>query len=119
MPARLLTAVLLILALSGGLALLDQWWEAEPFSRGDFAFDLLEQALLLAAVAAVAWVVVGLRDVRGVQAALRDDVDRAIALGEGWAAGNREALDDLSAAIGRQFEAWSLTPATGAQSIAP
>ena len=111
MPARLLTAVLLILALSGGLALLDQWWEAEPFSRGDFAFDLLEQALLLAAVAAVAWVVVGLRDVRGVQAALRDDVDRAIALGEGWAAGNREALDDLSAAIGRQFEAWSLTSA--------
>jgi DNA-binding CsgD family transcriptional regulator len=111
MPGRLLTAVLLILALSGGLALLDQWWEAEPFSPGDFAFDVAEQALMLAAVAAVAWVVVDLRDLRGAQTALHDDVDRAVALGEAWAADNRESLDDLALAIRRQFDDWSLTPA--------
>jgi DNA-binding CsgD family transcriptional regulator len=99
MRARLLTVVLVVLVLSGGLALLDQSLEGEPFSPGDFA------------VAAVAWVVADLRELRGAQTALQAEIDRAVALGEVWAAGNREALDDLGAAIERQFEAWSLTPA--------
>jgi DNA-binding CsgD family transcriptional regulator len=111
MRARLLTVVLVVLVLSGGLALLDQSLEGEPFSPGDFAVDFLEQALLFAAVAAVAWVVADLRELRGAQTALQAEIDRAVALGEVWAAGNREALDDLGAAIERQFEAWSLTPA--------
>jgi DNA-binding CsgD family transcriptional regulator len=111
MRARLLTVVLVVLVLSGGLALLDQSLEGEAFSPEDFAVDFLERALLFAAVAAVAWVVADLRELRGAQAALQGEIDRAVALGEVWAADNPEALDDLGAAIERQFEAWSLTPA--------
>jgi DNA-binding CsgD family transcriptional regulator len=101
----------LVAGLSVGLALLDLWVGGERFEAADFAFDVFERALLFAAVSAVAWVTVDLRELRGEQAALRADLARAVALGEAWRAGNRAALDDLAAAIRDQFEAWSLTPA--------
>ena len=44
--------------------------------------------MLFAAVAAVAWLTAGLRELRGEQAALREDLARAVALGEAWRAGN-------------------------------
>ena len=65
----------------------------------------------MGAVAAMAWVTFGLRELRGEQAALRADLDRAVAMGEAWRAESRAALDDLSAAIQRQFDTWGLTPA--------
>jgi DNA-binding CsgD family transcriptional regulator len=101
----------LVAGLSLGLALLDLWVGGEPFDAADFAFDVFERAVLFAAVSAVAWVTVDLRELRGEQAAMREDLARAIALGEAWRAGNSAALDDLAAAIREQFEAWSLTPA--------
>ena len=97
--------------LSVGLALLDMWVGGEAFEAADFAFDVFERALLFAAVAAVAWLTAGLRELRGEQAALREDLARAVALGEAWRAGNSAALDDLAAAIQEQFDDWSLTPA--------
>ena len=102
---------ILVGGLSTGLALLDTWVGGEAFEPGDFAFDVFERAVLFAAVAAVAWLTVGLRELRGEQAALREDLARAVAMGEAWRAGNAEALDDLAAAIQDQFEAWLLTPA--------
>jgi len=107
---RWLLAVV-VLGLSVGLALLDLWAGGEAFELGDFAFDVAERSLLLAAAAGVAWLAAGLRAVREEQAALRGDVARAVALGEAWRAGNSAALDDLAAAIQAQFDAWSLTPA--------
>jgi DNA-binding NarL/FixJ family response regulator len=93
------------------LALLDQWLGGEPFVASDFAFDVFEQAVLLAAVAAVAWVVIEVRGLRGEQAELRRDIDRAVAMGREWREASHAELADLSAAIGRQFETWGLTPA--------
>ena len=101
----------LVAALSVGLALLDQWVGGEAFEAADFAFDVFERAVLFAAVAAVAWLTVGLRELRDAQAALREDLARAVALGEAWRAGNSAALDDVAAAIQEQFDDWSLTPA--------
>ena len=92
---------------------MDMWLGGEGFEAADFAFDVFERAVLFAAVAAVAWLTAGLREVRGEQAALREDLARAVAVGEAWRAGNRAALDDLAAAIQEQFDAWSLTPAEG------
>ena len=112
MGGRLLLALLGIAAgLSVGLALLDQWLEAEPLSPADFAFDVLEQVTLLSAVVGVAWLMVRLSKLRREQDAMREDLDRAVALGEVWRASNRAALDDLAAAIRQQFDLWSLTPA--------
>ena len=101
----------LVAGLSVGLALLDLWVGGETFEAADFAFDVFERAVLFAAVSAVAWVTVELRDLRGEQAAIREDLARAVALGEAWRSGNAAALDDLAAAIQDQFDAWSLTPA--------
>jgi len=97
--------------LSVGLALLDMWIGDEGFEAADFAFDVFERAVLFGAVSVVAWLTVEMRDLRGEQAAMREDLARAVAMGEAWRAGNAEALDDLAAAIQQQFDAWSLTPA--------
>ena len=98
-------------ALSVGLALLDLWVGGEAFEAADFAFDVFERALLFAAVAAVAWLTVELRDLRGEQAALREDLARAVALGEAWRAGNARGARRPGRGDSGQFDAWSLTPA--------
>ena len=97
--------------LSVGLALLDLWVGGEGFEAADFAFDVFERLVLFGAVSVVAWLTVEMRDLRLGQAAMREDLARAAAMGEAWRAGNAEALDDLAAAIEAQFDAWSLTPA--------
>jgi DNA-binding NarL/FixJ family response regulator len=81
------------------------------FEPRDFAFDVFEHAVVLAAVAAVAWVTVELKVLRGEQAEMREDIARAVAMGEDWRAAARTTLEDLSDAIERQFRAWGLTPA--------
>jgi DNA-binding CsgD family transcriptional regulator len=100
-----------VAGLSVGLALLDLWVGGEAFEVADFAFDVFERAVLFAAVAVVAWMTVELRGLRGEQAAMREDLARAVAQGEAWRAGNAAALDDLAEAIQEQFDAWALTPA--------
>jgi DNA-binding NarL/FixJ family response regulator len=100
-----------VAAMSVALALLDQWVEAEPFEPAGFAADVIEQAVLLAAMAAVAWAVVAVRDLQSEQAAMREDIDRAVAMGREWREASRAELADLGLAIGRQFDEWALTPA--------
>jgi DNA-binding CsgD family transcriptional regulator len=97
--------------LSVGLAFIDTWLEGEGFDPADFAVDVVEQALLFGAVTVIAWLAVEMREVRGEQAALREDLVRAAALGAAWRTGNAAAIDDLAAAIRDQFAAWALTPA--------
>ena len=108
---QVLPLVAIVAGVSFALGLLDQWWEDETFSAGDFAFDVFEWVVLFGAMAAIAWITFEIRELHGGQAVLRQDLDRAVALGEAWRAESSAALDDLSAAILRQFGAWSLTPA--------
>ena len=96
----------LVAGLSVGLALLDHWVGGEAFQAGDFIFDVFERAVLFAAVSAVAWLTIDFRELRSEQAALREDLARAIDLGEAWRTGNAAALDDLAAAIQEQFDTW-------------
>jgi DNA-binding NarL/FixJ family response regulator len=93
------------------MALLDQWAGGETFEPADFAFDVLDRALLLAVVAAMAWMTIAFRVLRSEQAEMRDDIARAVAMGEEWRAATRATLEDLSQAISRQFDVWALTPA--------
>jgi DNA-binding CsgD family transcriptional regulator len=99
------------LALVVALALLDVAIEGEGFAAADFALELLDRGLSVGAMALVAWMTFEVRDVRADQAALRRDLARAAAEGAGWRATNGATLDDLATAIGRQFDAWSLTAA--------
>jgi DNA-binding NarL/FixJ family response regulator len=93
------------------LAVLDIVMEGEGFDAADFALELLDRGLSVGAMAVVAWMVLEVRDVRADQAMLRRDVARAVAEGAGWREANGRTLDDLASAIGRQFDAWSLTSA--------
>ena len=94
-----------------GMAVLDITIEADGFDAADFAFELLDRAVSVGAMAAVAWAIVTLRDVRADQSILRRDVAVAIARGAEWRTANDAALGDLAGAVRRQFEAWGLTPA--------
>jgi DNA-binding CsgD family transcriptional regulator len=49
--------------------------------------------------------------IRREQTEMRADLARAVALGREWREASQAELADLGAAIERQFEAWSLTPA--------
>jgi DNA-binding NarL/FixJ family response regulator len=99
------------LALVVTLAVLDITMEGEGFDPADLALELLDRGLSVGAMVLVAWVTFAVRDVRAEQAVLRRDLARAVAEGAGWRADNNETLDDLATAIGRQFDAWSLTSA--------
>jgi DNA-binding CsgD family transcriptional regulator len=98
-------------ALVVALATLDVIVDGEGFEPADFALELLDRAITVGAMVAVAWITIGLHEVRAEQAALRADVALAVALGEDWRSASQSTLDDLAAAIHRQFDAWGLTPA--------
>ena len=100
-------AVALIVA----LAFLDLAVEQEGWNAADFAFELLDRTLTVGAMAAVAWITFAVRELRADQAALRGDLARAVAEGARWRSANGAMLGDLTAAIGRQFDAWTLTGA--------
>jgi DNA-binding CsgD family transcriptional regulator len=93
------------------LATLDIVMEGEGFDAADFALELLDRGLSVGAMVLVAWMTFAVRDVRAEQAVLRRDLARAVAEGAGWRAANGGTLDSLATAIGRQFDAWSLTGA--------
>jgi DNA-binding CsgD family transcriptional regulator len=97
--------------LSLALAGYDLWVEGEPFAPGDFVFEVLDRALLLGAVVAVAWTTAALRELRREQAEMREDLARAVAMGREWREASSTTLSDLGGAIQRQFEAWSLSRA--------
>jgi DNA-binding NarL/FixJ family response regulator len=99
-------AVVLVFLLAGLDGLIE-----EGFDSADFALELVDRALTVGAMAAVAWVVVTLREVRADQVVLRQDIARAVAEGARWRSANGAMIDDLGAAIGRQFDAWTLTGA--------
>jgi DNA-binding NarL/FixJ family response regulator len=107
----MLTLVAAAVALAAGLAILDVIVEGEGFAAADFGLEVLDRLLTVGAMVAIAWITFGLRDVRAEQVALRADIDRAVALGEEWRTASRATLDDLGAAIRRQFDVWGLTPA--------
>jgi DNA-binding NarL/FixJ family response regulator len=85
--------------------------EGEPVSLADLVLEILDRALLLAAVVAVAWTTASMHDIRREQTEMRADLARAVASGREWREASQTELADLGAAIERQFEAWSLTPA--------
>lgn len=94
-----------------GFAIFEMWIEGEAFEAGDFALEILDRAFIVGAMIAVAWTAVGLRSVRAEQEVMRDDLARAIELGESWRAGAEREIATLSNAIRHEFAAWALTPA--------
>lgn len=108
---RALTVALIPAAAMLVLAAFDILREPAPVEPAEIALDLAEKLLLVAAMGAVAWAAIGLRDIREEQRALKDHVDRTLARGEEWRAARSSEIAAFGEAIAREFDAWNFSPA--------
>ena len=77
----------------------------------EVGIDLTEKLMLLAAMAAIAWTVHGIIDLRAEQEAISNNIIRSVAQGDAWRAQQHREIEALSKAIDTQFQAWRLTAA--------
>ena len=77
----------------------------------EVAIDLMEKLILLASMAAVAWTVHGVIDLRAEQEAITNNMIRSVARGDEWRSQQRQEIEALGKAIEYQFQAWRLTAA--------
>ena len=104
--------VIFILALAFiAVSAFDLMRETAPIHPVDLALDLIEKLLLLGAMAAVAWSVLKVRDLRDGQAALKSYLDRSMAQGESWRSQRQTEIAAMGQAITDQFRHWGLSPA--------
>jgi DNA-binding NarL/FixJ family response regulator len=90
---------------------LDLLREPRPINPVDLSLDLIEKLLLLGAMAAVAWAVLKVSDLREGQAALKAHMDRSTAQGEAWRSTRQSEIAAMGQAIIDQFHRWGLSPA--------
>ncbi len=109
--ARLILLAVGSTALVFGFEVVKLLVEPEAFEPADFALEIVERALLVGAMVAVAWTTVGLHGLRADHEVMRQDLARAVALGEAWRTGASAEIETFSSAIRKEFDAWSLSPA--------
>jgi DNA-binding CsgD family transcriptional regulator len=108
---RLLLLIGLIATVIFGLTAMDLLREPVFPPWGEVALDLAEKLMLVGAMAAVAWTVHGLVDLRAEQEALSNNIARSVAQGDAWRAQRRGEIAALGQAIEDQFRQWRLTGA--------
>ncbi len=94
-----------------GLTAMDLLREPVFPPLGEVVIDLAEKLMLVAAMAAVAWTVHGIIDLRDNQEALSNNIARSVAQGDAWRAQRRSEIAALGQAIEDQFLQWRLTMA--------
>jgi DNA-binding CsgD family transcriptional regulator len=109
---RHLIPIIAMLALAFlAVSAFDLMREPAPVPPVDLALDLIEKLLLLGAMAAVAWAVLKVRDLRDGQDALKSYLDRSMAQGEAWRSQRQTEIAAMGQAITDQFRLWGLSPA--------
>lgn len=108
---RLMLLTGLIAVVIFGLLAIDLFREPAFPPWGEVAIDLLEKLVLVAAMAAVAWTVHGLIDLRADQEAMTNNLARSVAQGDAWRAHRQTEIAALGQAIEEQFHKWRLTGA--------
>lgn len=108
---RLMLLFTLIAVIIFGLTAMDLAREPVFPPWGEVAIDLAEKLMLVLAMAAVAWTVHGLIDLRSDQEALGNNIARSVAQGDAWRAQRRSEIAALGQAIEDQFRQWRLTGA--------
>lgn len=94
-----------------GLSALDLLREPVFPPMAEVLLDLAEKLVLVVAMAAVAWTVHGLIDLRANQVAMGNNIARTVAQGDAWRAQRRVEIAALGQAIEDQFRQWHLTGA--------
>lgn len=108
---RLMLLIGLIAVVIFGLTAMDLLREPAFPPWGEVALDLAEKLVLVVAMAAIAWTVHGLIDLREGQEALSNNIARSVAQGDAWRAQRRDEIAALGQAIADQFRQWRLTGA--------
>lgn len=108
---RLLLPIVAVSSVIFGLALLDLIRESTVFDLTEVVLELADSAILVGAMAAVTWSVLGVRDLRETQGAMANNLARSLAKGDAWRVARQTEIDALGRAIAAQFKAWQLTPA--------
>jgi DNA-binding CsgD family transcriptional regulator len=108
---RLLGIFAAIAAVVLALATIDLIREPELPPFEEIVLDLIEALVLVIAMAAVAWTVLSIRDLRNRQAVLSTELTRSLAEGEAWRKARRTEIAAFGEAIEDQFRRWQLTTA--------
>ena len=104
--------VIIVLGLAfAALAAADILREPPGVDPVEIALDLAEKLVILLAMAAVAWSVMTIREVRQDQTALRAHLDRSLAQGEAWRTQRAAEIAAMGTAIADQFRQWGLSGA--------
>ena len=90
---------------------LDLLRDTSPANPTDIALDIIERLLLFASMAAVAWAVLTVSDLRDGQRALAAHLERSVAQGEGWRSARQSEIAAMGQAITDQLRQWGLSPA--------
>lgn len=91
------------------LAVFETLTSGDPFVWSEFAFDLVEKAILASAVLVTVYMAQEAREARNEREILLGDLAHARAEGDRWRETARAHIDGLSRAIRAQFDAWRLT----------
>jgi DNA-binding CsgD family transcriptional regulator len=108
---RLILIFLVISIVVFGLALFDLVREGSFLDPTEVFLELANSVILVGAMAAVTWAVLGVRDLRETQNALANNLARSMAKGDAWRAARQDEIDAMGRAIEAQFKAWQLSPA--------
>jgi DNA-binding NarL/FixJ family response regulator len=111
MNRRLLWTILAIFLVGTVLAVVEVLRATDPMTPALIVAEFVEKLILVMGMAAVAWTMQGVSDLRDGQAALSNNIARAVAQGDAWRTGRKEEIAALGHAIGDQFRQWQLTPA--------
>jgi DNA-binding NarL/FixJ family response regulator len=102
---------LLLVAIGLGLTAIAVWRVPPPVTWTVLADELVEKLTLVLAMAAVAWVMQGMADLRQGQVALSNNLARAVSQGAEWRSARTAELAALGSAIADQFRQWQLSAA--------
>ena len=108
---RKITLIFCLIAIGLGLFGIALLRVPAPLTWPVIADELLEKLTLVLGMAAVAWTMQTIADVRSDQVALTNNLARAVAQGAKWRITQQAELSALSTAIAEQFRHWNLTAA--------
>ena len=94
-----------------GLTALDIVRDPDATTWQEITPDLVEKLILLVGMAAIAWNVSGMQELRDAQEAMANNLARTVAQGDQWRAERRAEIAALGQAIEDQFKHWKLTAA--------
>jgi DNA-binding CsgD family transcriptional regulator len=108
---RLILIFVVISSVVFGLALFDLIREGSVLDPTEVFLEFADSVILVGAMAAVAWTVLGVRDLRETQSALANNLARSMAKGDAWRAARQDEIEAMGRAIEAQFKTWQLSPA--------